>query len=249
MENLQLRRQSDGAQISAEVRRCTIADFDALFCLQNCVHDAMPDPEQFVMNDDGELKRDIEQGLCVGVWAGEELAAYGILRYCGVSEHNYANYLDVPASDLAYWANGDTVVVGENWRGNRLQQKLIGYLIRWRNPEIIGFGCTVSPQNAFSYDNLKAMGFEVHTRRMMYGSHDRYVMKLALEPLPGRYRHFKGNEYRVLAIARNSETRERMVVYQALYGEQGIWVRPASMWFQHIDRDGYHGPRFVFCGE
>lgn len=46
----------------------------------------------------------------------------------------------------------------------------------------------------------------------------------------GRYRHFKGNEYQVLAIAKHTETGEIVVVYQALYGEYGIWVRPAEMW-------------------
>ena len=46
---------------------------------------------------------------------------------------------------------------------------------------------------------------------------------------PGRYRHFKGNEYEVIAVARHSETEEPMVVYRALYGEGGIWVRPAAM--------------------
>lgn len=61
---------------------------------------------------------------------------------------------------------------------------------------------------------------------------------------PGLYRHFKGNLYRLLYVAKHSETLEPMVVYQALYGEQGIWVRPASMWNEHIDRDDYHGPRF-----
>ena len=61
---------------------------------------------------------------------------------------------------------------------------------------------------------------------------------------PGLYRHFKGNLYRLLYVARHSETLEPMVVYQALYGEQGIWVRPALMWNEHIDRDDYHGPRF-----
>ena len=66
---------------------------------------------------------------------------------------------------------------------------------------------------------------------------------------PGRYRHFKGNEYRLLYVARHSETLEPMVVYQALYGEGGIWVRPAEMWSQHIERDGYAGPRFVYIGE
>lgn len=66
---------------------------------------------------------------------------------------------------------------------------------------------------------------------------------------PGTYRHFKGNEYRVLYTARHSETLEPMVVYQALYGEGGIWVRPAAMWSQQVDRDGYSGPRFAYIGE
>lgn len=65
----------------------------------------------------------------------------------------------------------------------------------------------------------------------------------------GKYRHFKGNEYRVLMLAKNSENQETMVVYQALYGEQGIWVRPAAMWTEHIERDGYSGPRFRYIGE
>ena len=66
---------------------------------------------------------------------------------------------------------------------------------------------------------------------------------------PGRYRHFKGKEYRVLYTALHSETQEAMVVYQALYGQQGIWVRPAAMWNEQVERDGYCGPRFVYMGE
>ena len=66
---------------------------------------------------------------------------------------------------------------------------------------------------------------------------------------PGRYRHFKGNEYRVIGTARHSETLEEMVVYQAMYGEHGLWVRPASMWSETVERDGYCGPRFVYIGE
>ena len=62
---------------------------------------------------------------------------------------------------------------------------------------------------------------------------------------PGRYRHFKGGEYEVLFTARHSATREPMVGYRALYGEGGLWVRPASMWNEQVDRDGYSGPRFV----
>lgn len=66
------------------------------------------------------------------------------------------------------------------------------------------------------------------------------------EPVrPGRYRHFKGNEYQVLCVARHSETEEPMVVYRALYGEQNIWVRPVSMWSETVTRDGRTGPRFA----
>ena len=71
-----------------------------------------------------------------------------------------------------------------------------------------------------------------------------------MEPVrPGRYRHFKGNEYRVIGTARHSETMEELVVYRALYGEGGLWVRPAAMWNETVDRDGYRGPRFVYVGE
>lgn len=65
----------------------------------------------------------------------------------------------------------------------------------------------------------------------------------------GRYRHFKGGEYEVIGIARHSETREEMVVYRALYGEGGLWVRPASMWAETVTRDGKTSPRFTYIGE
>lgn len=66
-----------------------------------------------------------------------------------------------------------------------------------------------------------------------------------MELLPGKYRHFKGNMYELIGIAKHSETMEPMVVYRALYGEHGLWVRPAAMWTQWVDREDYHGPRFT----
>lgn len=65
-----------------------------------------------------------------------------------------------------------------------------------------------------------------------------------MEIKPGKYRHFKGNMYEVLFTATHSETMEDMVVYRALYGAGGVWVRPASMWLEQVERDGYCGPRF-----
>lgn len=66
---------------------------------------------------------------------------------------------------------------------------------------------------------------------------------------PGRYRHFKGNEYELLFVARHSESGEAMVVYRALYGEGGVWVRPAAMWTEEVTRGGAAQPRFAYIGE
>lgn len=66
---------------------------------------------------------------------------------------------------------------------------------------------------------------------------------------PGRYRHFKGGDYEVIGIARHSETLEEMVVYRALYGEGGLWVRPAAMWDEEVQRDGKTFRRFTRIDE
>ena len=64
----------------------------------------------------------------------------------------------------------------------------------------------------------------------------------------GKYRHFKGNKYEVIGIAKHSETLEPMVVYKALYSNGGMWVRPANMWNETITRDGKSFKRFEFIG-
>lgn len=66
---------------------------------------------------------------------------------------------------------------------------------------------------------------------------------------PGRYRHFKGKEYEVLGVARHSETEEELVIYRALYGDFGLWVRPVSMWNETVERDGKTFRRFTYIGE
>lgn len=66
---------------------------------------------------------------------------------------------------------------------------------------------------------------------------------------PGIYQHFKGNRYELLYVATHSETLEPMVVYRALYGDGGIWVRPAHMWSEHVEKNGYSGPRFALVHE
>lgn len=65
----------------------------------------------------------------------------------------------------------------------------------------------------------------------------------------GRWRHYKGNEYRVWGVARHSEHDEWLVVYQALYGDGGLWVRPASMWNETVVCNGTAVPRFAYIGD
>ncbi len=65
----------------------------------------------------------------------------------------------------------------------------------------------------------------------------------------GRYRHFKGNLYEVIDIAHHSETQEPMVLYRALYAEHGLWVRPLSMFFETIQRDGINIQRFQYIDD
>ena len=65
---------------------------------------------------------------------------------------------------------------------------------------------------------------------------------------PGIYKHFKGGEYAVLGVAKHSETVEEMALYRALYGTGELWVRPITMFEDHVDKPehGYSGPRFTF---
>lgn len=66
---------------------------------------------------------------------------------------------------------------------------------------------------------------------------------------PGIYRHYKGNYYKVIYEAKHSETLETMVVYQALYGEHGVWVRPAGMFLETLVVHGQMQRRFCYVGE
>ncbi|MGQ0708279.1 MAG: DUF1653 domain-containing protein [Rhodoferax sp.] len=73
-----------------------------------------------------------------------------------------------------------------------------------------------------------------------------------LSPLPliptGTWRHYKGGRYEVQGVVRHSETLEPLVLYRALYGEGGLWVRPAAMFTQTVQVDGVEQPRFAFLG-
>lgn len=64
----------------------------------------------------------------------------------------------------------------------------------------------------------------------------------------GRYRHYKGNEYEVIGVARHSETEEELVVYRTCYGNFDLWVRPKAMFIEMVVVDGATVPRFQYIG-
>jgi hypothetical protein len=66
-----------------------------------------------------------------------------------------------------------------------------------------------------------------------------------IETPPGRYRHYKGGLYEVVGTVRHSETLEPLTLYRALYGEHGLWVRPAAMFNETVLINGVVQPRFV----
>ncbi len=68
------------------------------------------------------------------------------------------------------------------------------------------------------------------------------------EICPGRYRHYKGNEYTVLGVARHSETQEEFVVYRQEYGDRALWIRPAAMFAETVIVDGVSVARFSHQG-
>ena len=70
-----------------------------------------------------------------------------------------------------------------------------------------------------------------------------------MEFRPGKYRHFKGNEYELIGLAHHSENMEPMIVYRALYGEGGLWVRPAAMWTETVLHEGKEVQRFTWIAE
>lgn len=65
----------------------------------------------------------------------------------------------------------------------------------------------------------------------------------------GIYQHYKGPKYRVIGVATHSETEESLVVYQALYGEHGLWVRPLKMFTETVNLDGLQVPRFKYIAD
>ena len=151
-------------------------DAAAFYALQNEVRAAMPHPEQFVPDTLENIARYLKEDLCIGGWDGERLGAYFILRYCGHSEHNYAAFMGIPEAEWEHWANADSVIVHPDWRGNGLQRILLEDALPLLRPGIVGIGATVSPGNPYSLNNAKASGFEIVSRREMYGGHDRYLL-------------------------------------------------------------------------
>lgn len=99
----------------------------------------------------------------------------------------------------------------------------------------------------FSHTSLTARGFATEGRTRVVAQPEARAKSAECvdASLVGRtFVHFKGGRYRLEGYAKDSETLEILVVYRALYGEGGLWVRPAKMFFEQVEKPGYSGPRF-----
>ena len=176
MEVLLHKIQGRSAERTVTLRRAGPEDAAAFYALQNEVRAAMPHPEQFVPDTLENITSYLKNDLCIGMWDGERLGAYFILRCCGQSSHNYAAFMGIPQAEWDSWANADSAIVHPDYRGNGLQRKLLETALSQLRPGIVGIGATVSPENRYSLNNALASGFCIVCRREMYGGYDRYLL-------------------------------------------------------------------------
>ena len=165
------------APLSVTLRQCTREEAETVYRLQNEVRAMMPNPELFMPDTLENIQSYLEHDLCLGVWDGERLGAYFILRYCGHSEHNYAAFMGIPEAEWEHWANADSAIVHADFRGNGLQRLMLGAALPLFPGRITHIGATVSPENQYSLNNALASGFAIVSRREMYGGYDRYLLK------------------------------------------------------------------------
>ena len=165
-----------GQAVPVKLRRCTPEEAAEVFSLQNEVRAAMPDPSLFVPDTLEHITAYVREDLCIGVWQGSRLGGYLTVRFCGQNPDNYAAFMDVPRTEWTHWANADSAIVHPDFRGNGLQRRMLEAALPLFPENITHIGATISPENPYSLNNALASGFEVVTRREMYGGYDRYLL-------------------------------------------------------------------------
>lgn len=160
------------------VRAIQEADVNAVLALQSHVIDCMPDKSLLCGSEREEILESAEMDFCMGIFDGEQLAAFAQMVINRETPRNLGQKLGYPFEKCVYY---EIVFVHPDYRGLGLQT----YALR-RRDEIartlgaeLGF-VTVSPNNAHSLKNILNSGFEVADRRLMYGGLDRYILKKSL---------------------------------------------------------------------
>lgn len=161
-----------------------------------------------------------------------------IIGGLGVIENDFHDRPDLTPNVCAVYTEPDC-------RGQGVAGALLNYVCDDMMSKGINTLYLVTDHTAF----YERYGWEFHCMVQGDGDAEKSRMYIHHAVKPGRYRHYKGNEYEVLHLARHSETEEPLVIYRALYGEGGIWARPASMWNEWIEKDGTRVRRFAYIGE
>lgn len=163
---------------TVEIARCTPADLDAVLTLQNTILAVLPDKEIFVPTDSEEIMRYLQSpNIVLGCFDGTQLIAYASIVLHGLHHSNLGYDLHLPAEELPFCANFDTVIVHPDYRGNHLQKVLIQESEKMiKSVAIKKILTTVSPKNLFSLRNFQSMGYKIEARKIKYGGKDRYVL-------------------------------------------------------------------------
>ena len=126
-----------------------------------------------------------------------------------------------------------------------------GYSARWAEPDCTNAdgGCQTEPKSRKVFEpHSEATARQTNSKFTANSNRQAKIAHMSVIH-PGRYRHYKGNEYSVLGVARHSETGEELVVYRQQYGERGLWVRPKRMFVENVTVDGQEVPRFRYLGD
>ena len=172
-------KRRDGEKVKATIKLLDISYLDKILELQKYIYDLLEEKEFYSCCSEEDLKKDLtERGRILGciVEATDELVAIGVYAKFGYNEENYGYDIGVKGEELLYIANFESTIVHPDYRGNKLQKILIEKLEELAKADNIKYICaTAAPDNKYSSDNIKELGFEIVCEKEKYGGLRRYV--------------------------------------------------------------------------
>lgn len=214
------------------------------------------DKKKFVPLDRKPWSNDSHDELKNMVKAGKSLAqireAFGKSSFEVIAEIRDVSGSVIPLqdSDLNHKYQDQSLTMRQvapsrfsRWNPNEEEQLLYDFINR---KDIKAIANRLQRTATGCWDHLQVMANkDCNILQKLFGAEVFHTRCKKMISYPKYYRHFKGGKYKALMEGKDSESQEPVVIYQALYGEHGIWVRPKTMFYENVKREGYCGPRFT----